>query len=255
MNTEIISKALRLENILHLICTFDKKISVIYHITTELMEHVFKKNSEELPKAALRICTIHLVKTIQISDQEIKYFLDTMKKNSAIHSHSTNVALLSSLIGKKLLFTYEQLFELTYAALLHDIGKIRVETKLFKKSNISHSEFELMKEHPEYSCLILKNNGIINHNILNAVLHHHEKPDGSGYPKKLRKNDIHEFARIIHVCDVFDTLTNQSFGNRFTCYETLVIVKQNMKHQVEQKYVDILINLMHNIDNKLPTST
>jgi len=246
LNIGIISKILRLDKALNFINISEKKITITYHISTSLMEYIFSKTSEKLPKTALHICTTQIVRVIQMSDKGLHHLLKSMKNDAMTHNHSVNVAFLASLVGKELRYSPQQMFELTYAALLHDIGKIRVEIKILEKQKISYySEFQLMKQHPEYSCSILQNNGIINHHILNAVLQHHERLDGTGYPKRLEKNEINEYARIIHVCDIFDTLTNTSFGDRFTCYETFMIVKGELLHTIDYRFINILIRLMH----------
>lgn len=245
MYLKIKSKILRLEKAVDFMHTHENKISVVHKTVTELMRYIHSQNSEKLPKDELYACVIQIIRVVQIENQRIDYLLAIMKKNISVCNHSVNVAFLAAFLaiwgGVK--YCYEQLFEVVYAALLHDIGKLRIESKVFK-TNSNNLAFELIKEHPQYSYDILVSNDIHNHNILYAVLHHHENFDGSGYPRKVYKDDIHEYAAIIRVCDVFDLLTNELFGREFTFYETLMMIKVEMKNKINHMYIDRLIHLI-----------
>ena len=121
--------------------------------------------------------------------------------------HSLRVAILATMIGKWLGYSQEELLELGEAGLLFDIGKLSVPDFLLKKpSNVNLDEYELLKKHAQFGySILLKTKGVTS-NIKYAALHHHERLDGSGYPLRLRENQIHDYAKIIAVCDVFDAL-------------------------------------------------
>lgn len=121
--------------------------------------------------------------------------------------HSLRVAILATMIGKWLGYSQEELLELGEAGLLFDIGKLSVPDFLLKKpSNVTLDEYELLKKHAQFGySILLKTKGVTS-NIKYAALHHHERLDGSGYPLRLRENQIHDYAKIIAVCDVFDAL-------------------------------------------------
>lgn len=121
--------------------------------------------------------------------------------------HSLRVSILATMIGKWLGYGKDELVELGEAGLLYDIGKMSIPDYLLKKdANVTPEEFELLKKHAQlgYS-ILLKTKGVTS-NIKYAALHHHERMDGSGYPLRLRENQIHDFAKIIMVCDVFDAM-------------------------------------------------
>lgn len=121
--------------------------------------------------------------------------------------HSLRVSILATMIGKWLGYSQSDLLDLAEAGLLYDIGKMKLPEYLLKKvDTISPSEYELIKKHPQFGySVLLKLPGITN-NIKYAALHHHERMDGSGYPLRLKNNQIHDFAKIIMVCDVFDAM-------------------------------------------------
>ncbi len=121
--------------------------------------------------------------------------------------HSLRVSILATMIGKWLGYSQEELVELGEAGLLYDIGKMNIPDYLLKKdTDISPEEFELLKKHAQLGYSILLKTKGVSSNIKYAALHHHERMDGSGYPLRLRENQIHDFAKIIMVCDVFDAM-------------------------------------------------
>ncbi|MCR4694494.1 MAG: HD-GYP domain-containing protein [Pseudobutyrivibrio sp.] len=124
-----------------------------------------------------------------------------------IYAHSLNVALIARCIGKWLHFTREDLNTLTLCGLLFDIGKTQVpEEVLNKPGKYTDEERELMQSHPRLGAKLLKNKGF-DARIIAATLQHHERADGSGYPRGLLDEEIDDFASIIAIADTYDAMT------------------------------------------------
>ena len=123
--------------------------------------------------------------------------------------HSLRVSIIAAMIGKWLGYHEHEILELAEAGLLFDMGKLNIpEFLLQKPDKVTPDEFELIKKHAQFGYSILLRTRGVSNNIKYAALHHHERMDGSGYPLRLRENQIHDFAKIIMVCDVFDALTS-----------------------------------------------
>lgn len=121
--------------------------------------------------------------------------------------HSMRVSILATMIGKWLGYSQNELLELGEAGMLFDIGKLNIPEFILKKTDaMSSDEYELMKKHAQFGYSILLKTKGVSSNLKYAALHHHERMDGSGYPLRLRESQIHDFAKIIMVCDVFDAL-------------------------------------------------
>lgn len=121
--------------------------------------------------------------------------------------HSLRVSILAAMLGKWLGYSDEEILELAEAGLLFDMGKMKIPEYLLQKTGkVTPEEFELIKKHAQFSYSILLRTRGVSSNIKYAALHHHERMDGTGYPLRLRENQIHDFAKIIMVCDVFDAL-------------------------------------------------
>lgn len=247
MSSKAVKDILELEEVLLSAYTFEKKLTIVYNAAIALMEYIFTKDNEELPKNALHACTIHIIDIIQISGNVMRPLLLIKNNEYTIYHHSVNVAFMASSLGKEMHYSYTELIELTYAALLHDIGKMRVSTTILEKpAKLDDNEFELIKKHTMYSHSILTLNSCIHHTILKAVLFHHEKLDGSGYPWGIQRDEIPTFAQIISVSDIFDALTTKrKFRENYTSYEALLNMKHEMAHHIDHRLVDRLIGMLH----------
>lgn len=142
---------------------------------------------------------------------------DKINKNTSTYEHALNVCEFSVAVGKMLDYNRDNLIALATASLLHDIGKICVDNKLFDKLNVSDflsNRINIDKEsknyhyymHPAYGHNILSNIEIVSSNVKAAVLEHHENEDGTGFPLGLKGKEINEYAKVIHVCETYDNL-------------------------------------------------
>ncbi len=124
-------------------------------------------------------------------------------------SHSVNVCVLSLITGISMKYDEEKLRELGMGAMLHDIGKTRIPHEILNKpESLTKEEFELVKKHTSYGYELLKRSDVLSTYASYIALTHHERYDGEGYPLGLRGEEIHEFARIVSVADVFDAITS-----------------------------------------------
>ncbi|MBU0641573.1 MAG: HD-GYP domain-containing protein [Planctomycetes bacterium] len=129
-------------------------------------------------------------------------------KDAYTCGHSERVGWLAKLAGTALDLSANELQTLEWAGLLHDVGKIGIpEGILNKPGKLTNAEFSEMKRHPRMSYEVLKPVSSLGP-VLEAVLHHHENYDGSGYPDGLSGEQIPLIARIMHVVDIFDALTS-----------------------------------------------
>lgn len=122
--------------------------------------------------------------------------------------HALNTAILAVAFGRHLGYAENQLKFLGMATLLHDIGKIDLPAKILNKSGgLTEEEFRLVKLHPAHGYDLLQATGGLPTEILEAVRCHHERLDGSGYPKGLKDDAVPPQALIIALADTYETLT------------------------------------------------
>ena len=130
-------------------------------------------------------------------------------KDPYTRGHSDRVSSYSVLLGKYLNLSEEDLKLLKIGGLFHDIGKIGIpDSILLKEAKLTDDEYSEIKNHPSIGAHILCNAEAFQ-DIIPIVKHHHEKFDGTGYPGKLKGNDIPYFARIAALADTFDAMTSK----------------------------------------------
>lgn len=139
---------------------------------------------------------------------ELFDMIHTMRSlDDSTYAHSLNVAMISRAIGKWLHLSKEDLDTLTLASLLHDIGKTQIPDEVLnKQGKLTDEEFDLIKSHSKKGHSILKNTNF-DTRIKLAALQHHERYDGSGYPRGLEGDEIDTYASIVAIADVYDAMT------------------------------------------------
>lgn len=133
-------------------------------------------------------------------------------KDPYTRGHSQRVMDFALLAGSSLTLSPEEMETLEYASILHDIGKIVVDSQILNKpDNLTSSEWNIIHEHPAIGANLLKKIPFLE-KASKVVLHHHERFDGTGYPDGLKGEEIPLGARLIAVADAFDTMTtNRSY--------------------------------------------
>lgn len=125
------------------------------------------------------------------------------------YHHSVSVSVMSMAVGMYMQLPKLMLHRLGLTSILHDIGKVMVPLEILNKpSRLTQSEMASMREHAILGAQYLNKSDTMEEDIIRGVLEHHERVDGCGYPKNLRRKDISAFARIISVVDVYDALTS-----------------------------------------------
>lgn len=213
------------------------------HERLKLFEASYMENNVSLKDQMLSISEgkrINVAELFCISDElltTIKYksnlfsFLNNLQGfDDYTYSHCINVSLISNTIGQWLGFGEKELMNISVAGLLHDIGKTQIDKSILNKpSKLTDEEEAIMKKHAEYGFKIIEKQDI-DYNIKMAVLMHHERYDGSGYPLKAKNNQINDYAKIVAIADVYDALTSdRPYRSRFTPFYVI--------HRFEQEYL------------------
>ena len=125
------------------------------------------------------------------------------------YHHSLSVSMLSMATGRELGLSSDELFRLGRCAMLHDVGKQLIPLEIInKKGKLTEEEYKQVKNHAILGAINLKNNSLGNIEMWNGIMYHHEKVNGTGYPKGLKGKDIPLFSKIIAVADVYDAITS-----------------------------------------------
>lgn len=166
-------------------------------------------------------------------------------KDPVTAGHSQRVANISKDIGIWLGLSKNDQFDLEFTALLHDIGKIGVSDYVLNKQSVyTQSDFEQMKYHTIRGAEMLSEVGIKDE-IIDGVRHHHERIDGKGYPDGLRGDELHLFAKIIKIADVFDALTSKrQYKDAWEMEKALNIIYRGRGTEFDTEIADVFIKHM-----------
>ncbi|MFH2036124.1 MAG: HD domain-containing phosphohydrolase [Candidatus Zixiibacteriota bacterium] len=168
------------------------------------------------------------------------------QKDPYTKGHSDRVANLALVLAQKLGLSDKEIKELVAGGLLHDIGKLKIDDDVLKKTGkLTPEEFEHIKMHPNLGVRIMSEFKLP-WEILPLIRHHHEKYDGSGYPSGLAGELIPIGARIICVADVFDALTSdRPYRKAFSAEKTLRLMNSEMTGSFDSVVLDALIDLVN----------
>lgn len=128
--------------------------------------------------------------------------------DDATYTHCMNVALICNVFARWLRMNEEEIRLATISGLLHDIGKTQIPDTIIKKpGKLTDDEYDIVKTHPQAGYRILQN-AHLDPAVLNAVLMHHERCDGSGYPYGIGGRKIGIYAKMVSISDVYDAMTS-----------------------------------------------
>lgn len=149
----------------------------------------------------------NIIQTVNCKSDIFSYMGYLKNTGEYTYTHSLNVSILCNLFSKWLGMSDEETEDLTVAGLLHDVGKTKISQEILnKKGRLTPEEFEEVKRHTLIGYEIVKDMDIPEE-IKLAVLMHHEKINGTGYPKGLKGADISKYARIVAICDIYEAMT------------------------------------------------
>jgi putative nucleotidyltransferase with HDIG domain len=231
---------------------YDKNVSA--KVKSEIIHDMANDTMKELFSSELNRSKIE--KSEELINNSIELILDDKSASKSMlevtsydyytYSHCVNVSVYALAFGVFLNLEKDMLMVLGSAAILHDLGKKNVPNEIVNKDGkLTDEEFEVMKMHPTYAVEILKSLGETNKLLLEIIEQHHEKLDGTGYPKHLKKEDIHFLSQIIAIVDIFDALTTKrSYKNAMKSFDALDIMHKEMSHELNGELLEKFIIFM-----------
>ena len=172
-------------------------------------------------------------------------------KDSFTFQHSTNVSQYAVLLAQKLGLSRDDIQTVKVAGLLHDIGKIGIPESILKKAGkLTNEEYEIMKSHVEKSIEMIHYLPNMNY-VIPAVVSHHERYDGKGYPRGIKGEEIPFLGRILAVCDSFDAMiSKRAYKEPLSVEYAMGELEKNKGTQFDPKVADAFIELIK--EGKVP---
>ncbi len=167
-------------------------------------------------------------------------------KDEYTFQHTVKIGILSMVLGGWLGLSEDELRKIAIAGTLHDIGKSKIALDILNKPGpLTKIEFAVMKMHTVYGYDILNNSDNYDESIMLAVLQHHERMDGQGYPHRLKKEEINLFARIVAIVDIYHAMTTTRVYSR---KRNPFLVLEHLQNNLNSLDTEIVLTF---IDNKL----
>ena len=172
-------------------------------------------------------------------------------KDSYTGAHVEYTANIAEKIAKSLRLPRNDVENIKHAAVLHDLGKVGIEENILsKKGKLTAKEKNIIKSHPSIAAEILREIHALRGSIP-AVLYHHERYDGKGYPLGLKGEEIPLSARIVSVADVYQALTSdRPYRKAYSKKRALGIIKKESGKQFDPKLVKIFLKIIDKVDEK-----
>ena len=210
---------------------------IVYSSSLNIMQNLLKnptaENIKEFKEGASQV-----VNMILSNDATASFLLNITDYDFNTYTHSVNVGIYSILLAKALFgnTTMHNMGELGAGFFLHDIGKVRINPDILnKKGQLSEHEFNKVKTHTTQGHNILSETNQLSEESKIIVLQHHERHDGSGYPRGLSGNRIHLYSKICCIADVYDALiSKRPYKEPMTPFAALKLMKKEMLDHFEK---------------------
>jgi putative nucleotidyltransferase with HDIG domain len=160
------------------------------------------------------------------------WLAEVWRHDVGVYQHTLGVAGHAASFGAQIGLGRVDLGRVVRAALLHDIGKCRIPSEILNKpGHLDPEELRLMQRHPVIGADLLRAQGTFEDEVIDVVLHHHERLDGTGYPDRLSGRAISDLVRIVAICDVFSALTERrAYRKPASPAEALAIMTDGVGH-------------------------
>ncbi|WP_199479519.1 DUF3391 domain-containing protein [Vibrio harveyi] len=187
-----------------------------------------------------------IVDKLMCDDNVTLHLMNGKNEFEDIYFHSLNVAVIAMMIGRAKGYSAEQLKALSFAALFHDMGKIKIPTAILRKQvPLTEPESNYLKLHTKYGLDMANQIEDFPDSAKTVIAQHHELRDGSGYPEGLKGDEIDELAQVIIVANAFDNLCHTSIAaEQKIPYTALSHLYKNCKHLYKEENLNILIKFM-----------
>ncbi|MBV9468675.1 MAG: HD domain-containing protein, partial [Abitibacteriaceae bacterium] len=207
----------------------------------ECFEQLVQERTQELETYQLELKEAHLEMINRLARAAEHHDDETGQ-------HTQRVAVHCALLGQALNLSEERINLLRQAAALHDVGKIGIpDSVLLKPGRFTEAEYKIMQQHTIIGADLLAggHSDLLRMAELIALTHH-EKWDGSGYPRGLRRDGIDVFGRILALADVFDALTHERpYKRAWSVEETIEEIKQQSGKHFDPTIVEAFLSLPH----------
>ncbi|BAS28644.1 HD-GYP domain-containing protein [Limnochorda pilosa] len=199
-----------------------------YHSVKQYMERMRKGLAATLADTKrVTQAVVSVLEEVLANRNVVLELADIRAMQDYVFNHSVGVGVTASLLGIHQGLERKDLLPLAVGALLHDVGKVKIADAVWNKpGKLTDEEYRLMQQHTVHGFEILRKNPGFDLRSAHVAYQHHERWNGSGYPRGLAGEKIHLFARIVAVVDVFDAMTtDRAYRPARPVYQVLALME------------------------------
>ncbi len=229
--------------------TYDFAVRVVKDVFDEVLKTEALGIKALVPPSQLELVLSVADQLLEVLEQNpdlLFAVVDLIEADAYTHRHNVNVAVLSILTAKHMNYKPIHLRDIALGALLHDIGKAKVEPLVLQKPEVlTDLEKACVMAHPTLGHEIVMNCEALPYLSKQIILLHHEKLDGSGYPLGLKSIEIPEYVQIVTVCDMYDAMTtNRIYRQKMPAYQAIDILLAECVYKINPH---ILSSMLHSV--------
>lgn len=187
-----------------------------YQEVLRVVEEIFQTTiqTRSVPAAKMKDIVSASITPMVKQSGVMDYLYDLKHINHSVYNHSLRVSILSGVLAKWLQYNDTAIKDVILAGFLHDIGKTQLEQRIVEKNieNLSEEDYDTYMQHTTNGYHLLSENNELPDGVKRAALQHHEKMDGSGFPFNAGGDEIHAYAKIVAVADLYDNITTEREG-------------------------------------------
>jgi len=226
------------------VSSYNKSVSVVQ----QAFENI--RSTQEVPLDTFSATAGEITQNIRTVDNVIDQLYDLPVIGDCTFQHSVNVGVIAALIATWLDYPQDIVSAVSLTGLLHDVGKAQLPVALLNHpEKLPAEDYEHYKQHALYGFAMLRDLSDLSESIKIAVLQHHERNDGSGYPHKLSADRIHPYARIIAIADLYDEALTVNrnpivISSPYNGLERLNDIKHSLDPQICLPFMNRMLNFL-----------
>lgn len=211
------------------------------------------RSGKKVDISAVRASVLPVIQSFLENKDQVRLLNDFSSTTDYIAHHSVGVGILAAVMSEQLGYPQGHVLQIGIAGVLADCGMAKIDPKIINKvAFLSKSELNEVKKHVIYSYQMIQDSTLMRQEMKVAIFQHHERYDGSGYPRGSKAQEITEIAQIISVADVFHAMTSE---RPYRKKETPFKVMEQMKEEEFGKFDVRVVQVLHNLINKLSIGT
>ena len=228
------------------------RAEALNEVVRDVLSEVFAEGKTDPIVGVARAMGTHAVQLLAAAPIVFKDFIRVLHHDYATFTHSANVCYYSVLLATALGMSQRELVEIAVGGLLHDLGKLEVDPRiLLKEGPLEERERRQIRQHPTFGFRQLCRRQDLSQGQLMMVYQHHERIDGRGYPVGIASSQIHPWARLCTIADVFEALTsNRPYRRALSLEGALQIMTKNNGEAFDPEMLEcwttIVTNHSHN---------